>query len=157
MAKEMTPDERRLLSGWVEQLRAEFGLEGLEAPLEELLALAGAVSAAVARPAVPVTAYVAGYLAAIRAQDIEGHGVGQAVRDVAGTGGRPPEELRADRATWPVRPAQRSRTCTCDHPPRGRRPDGCSLWRQTVIEALVALCRGYVGCTSVEHQCVLLC
>ncbi|TQN33661.1 hypothetical protein FHX38_3141 [Kocuria rosea] len=84
MAKEMTPDERRLLSGWVEQLRAEFGLEGLEAPLEELLALAGAVSAAVARPAVPVTAYVAGYLAAIRAQDIEGHGVGQAVRDVAG-------------------------------------------------------------------------
>lgn len=84
MTKELTPDERRLLSGWIEQLRAEFGLEGLEVPLEELLALAGAVSAAVARPAVPVTAYVAGYLAAVRAQDVEGHGAGQAVRDVAG-------------------------------------------------------------------------
>ncbi|KUG62310.1 MULTISPECIES: DUF6457 domain-containing protein [Kocuria] len=84
MAKEMTPDERRLLSRWIEQLRVEFDLEGLDVPLEELLALAGAVSAAVARPAVPVTAYVAGYLAAVRAQGLEGPGAGQAVRDVAG-------------------------------------------------------------------------
>ena len=83
MAKEMTPDERRLLSGWVEQLRAEFGLEGLEAPLEELLALAGAVSAAVARPAVPVTAYVAGYLAAVRAQGTEDQDAARTVQDVA--------------------------------------------------------------------------
>ena len=83
MAKAMTPDERQLPSEWIEQLTAEFDLEPLEVPVEELLALAGAVSTGVARPAVPVTAYVAGYLAAVRAQGTEDQDAARTVQDVA--------------------------------------------------------------------------
>lgn len=78
MAKKMTPEERHLLSEWIEQLRTEFELDAMEVPLEDLLALAGAVSTGVARPAVPVTAYVAGYLAALRTQQGQGQGHGAA-------------------------------------------------------------------------------
>lgn len=82
MTKKMTPEERHLLSAWIEQLRTEFGLDAMEVPLEDLLALAGAVSTGVARPAVPVTAYVAGYLAALRAQQGQHHGAAHVIQTV---------------------------------------------------------------------------
>lgn len=82
MAKEMTPEERQLLSAWVENVTAEFELGEVEVPIEELLVLAGAVSTGVARPAVPVTAYLAGYLAAVRAQGAEASDASRTIRDV---------------------------------------------------------------------------
>lgn len=82
MPKDMTPEERRLLCAWVKNLTAEFDLGEVEVPIEDLLALAGSVSTGVARPAVPVTAYIAGYLAAVRAQGAEAWDAPQAVRDV---------------------------------------------------------------------------
>lgn len=82
MAKEMTPEERQLLSAWIEHVTARSDLGNVEVPLEELLALAGVVATGVARPAVPVTAYLAGYLAAVRAQHPAAPGPAQVVQDV---------------------------------------------------------------------------
>lgn len=82
MAKEMTPEERQLLTAWVDDVTAWFDLREVEVPVGDLLALAGAVSTGVARPAVPVTAYIAGYLAAVRAQSAEAADAPQVVRDV---------------------------------------------------------------------------
>ena len=82
MAKEITPEERQLLSAWVENVTTKSDLGNVEVPLEELLTLAGAVATGVARPAVPVTAYLAGYLAAVRAQHSAAAGPARAVQDV---------------------------------------------------------------------------
>lgn len=68
VVKEMSAEEQGLLTAWIDRLSARFALADVEVPVAELLALSGAVSAGVARPAVPVTAYVAGYMAAVRAQ-----------------------------------------------------------------------------------------
>ena len=82
MAKEMTADEREALCAWVQQLRTRFDGEPPDVPVEDLLALAGAVATGVARPAVPVTAYVAGYLAALRTRDPGARSAAQVVQDV---------------------------------------------------------------------------
>lgn len=82
MAKELTAGEREVLRAWVEELRARFDAQWPDVPLEELLALAGAVAAGVARPAVPVTAYVAGYLAALHGQEPVARDAAEVVRDV---------------------------------------------------------------------------
>lgn len=78
----MTPEQRHQLTTWVDRVTGTLGLDGVDVPVEELLALAGAVSAGVARPAVPVTAYVAGYLAGARAQGAGTPGAARAVQDV---------------------------------------------------------------------------
>lgn len=82
MAKEMTPEERQLLTSWVDDVTAKFDLREVEVPIEDLLVLAGAVSTGVARPAVPVTAYIAGYLAAVRARGAGATEAPRAVQDV---------------------------------------------------------------------------
>ncbi|EYT47590.1 DUF6457 domain-containing protein [Kocuria sp. UCD-OTCP] len=82
MAKKMTSEERRLLSEWIAQLKTEFELGAMDVPLDDLLALAGVVSTGVARPAVPVTAYVAGYLAALRTRQAPDHGAAHTIQDV---------------------------------------------------------------------------
>ncbi|ALU38919.1 hypothetical protein AS188_03220 [Kocuria flava] len=82
MAKKMTLEERRLLCAWIDQLRTDFELDAMDVPLEDLLALAGVVSTGVARPAVPVTAYVAGYLTALRTRKTPDHGAAHTIQDV---------------------------------------------------------------------------
>lgn len=99
MAKEMAPEERQLLSAWVENVTAEFDLGDVEVPIEELLALAGAVSTGVARPAVPVTSYLAGYLAAVRAQGAEASDAPRTVRDVTAVVPAPAADRRTSGPT----------------------------------------------------------
>lgn len=82
MAKDMTPEERHLLSEWIGQSRTEFWLGAMEVPLEDLLAPAGVVFTWVARPAAPVTACVAGYLAALRTHHGHGHGAAHVIQAV---------------------------------------------------------------------------
>lgn len=84
MAKDLTSEERALLCDWIARLTEECGLEDVTVPLEDLLDLAGAVASGVARPAVPVTAYLAGYAAAMRAEHSGGPGPARTVRDVRG-------------------------------------------------------------------------
>ncbi|MFF0991642.1 DUF6457 domain-containing protein [Kocuria nitroreducens] len=102
MAKDMTPEERLLLSTWVDHVRTRFGLGDVEVPVEDLLALAGAVSTGVARPAVPVTAFITGYLAAVRAQGAEEPDASRAVQDVTAVVPEPTTDRRTNGSTGRV-------------------------------------------------------
>jgi len=76
MPKPMTPEEARRIEDWIRQVGDACGIDPSSVPVTDLLALAGAVSKSVARPAVPITGYLAGYAAALR----------------SGTGSTPPAE-----------------------------------------------------------------
>jgi molybdopterin-guanine dinucleotide biosynthesis protein A len=60
-------EQRAVLWRWVARLAAELGLEGLDVDIDEVLALAGVAAHAVRRPAAPLTTFVVGYAAGLRA------------------------------------------------------------------------------------------
>lgn len=56
-------DHGALLDEWCDRLRQELGLPGLSVDIDAVLALAGQVAHAVARPAAPLTTFIVGYAA----------------------------------------------------------------------------------------------
>lgn len=67
--RERTDEERatddRLLEEWSRELGGELGLTGLEVDIRSILGLAGRAANGVARPAAPLTTFLAGYAAGL--------------------------------------------------------------------------------------------
>jgi hypothetical protein len=59
--------ENEALRAWCRQLAVELGVTDLEVDLPALLGLAGRASRAILRPAAPLTTFLVGYAAGVRA------------------------------------------------------------------------------------------